>query len=286
MSFKIKKYLARRIMEKFDNYIFDLYGTLVDIYADENIIAPWNKGAACLNERFGTSWTGKMLWDRYKEIVREEEKELSAKIHMEYPEILIENVWIRLIQEGKALKKDAADKGKEESISSSSNQENEVTPEEIRSFCTWFREMTRTRFKIYDGVLETFEILRSEGKKIFLLSNAQRAYTAKELADVGLDDKFDDIFISSDKQIKKPQKEFMERLVKENGLSVDKCVMIGNDIFSDVGVAVKNGMNSIYLNTNGYSRKRIDDEMRTLGIKGCRLLPRIIEDGDIRKILE
>ena len=140
-------------------------------------------------------------------------------------------------------------------------------------------------FKRFDGVLETFEELRRRGKKIFLLSNAQRAYTEKELKDADLFDKFDDIFISSDKQIKKPQKEFLQLLVSKNGLSIDKCVMIGNDIFSDVGVAVKNGMNSIFLNTDGYSKKKIDEEIKKLGIKGSCLVPTIIDDGDIRKIL-
>ncbi len=273
-----------------ESYIFDLYGTLVDIYADENIIYPWKKGAECLNERFGTSWTGEALWERYKEITKEEEKLLSAKNGAEFPEILIENVWLRLIREGRSseIKKASAerlDDVKEESGKYDFVETLTFTSPEILSFCTWFREMTRTRFVLFDGVLETFAELRKRGAKIFLLSNAQRAYTAKELVDLGLDDKFDDIFISSDKQIKKPQKEFLAQLVSENGLSVDKCVMIGNDIFSDVGVAIKNGMESIFLNTNGYSKKKIDEELRALGIKGCRLMPMIVEDGDITKIL-
>ncbi len=274
-------------MNLYDNYIFDLYGTLVDIYADENIIKPWENAAEHLAKEFGTGWTGETLWERYKEITKEEEKKLSAINGAEYPEILIENVWLRLIREGVELRKDKSGRAVSENIENKEKAASlTVTSPEILSYCVWFREMTRTRFKLFDGVLETFEFLRNNGKKIFLLSNAQRAYTAKELSDVGLDDKFDDIFISSDKEIKKPQKEFLERLINENGLSVDRCVMIGNDIFSDVGVAVKNGMNSIYLNTNGYSRKKIDEEIKALGIKGCRLMPRIIEDGDFRKFLE
>lgn len=277
-------------MNLYDNYIFDLYGTLVDIYADENIITPWNKGAECLNERFSTNWTGRTLWDRYKEITKEEEKKLSAINGADYPEILIENVWLRLIREGVEISKESESTKTEEKLSECAGNKEKtssltVTSPEILSFCTWFREMTRTRFELFDGVLETFEYLRSKGKKIFLLSNAQRAYTEKELKDLGLSDKFDDIFISSDKQIKKPQKEFLELLIKENGLSVDKCVMIGNDIFSDVGVAVKNGMASIFLNTNGYSDKKLDEELRSLGVKGCKLMPIMIKDGDIRKIL-
>ena len=61
--------------------------------------------------------------------------------------------------------------------------------------------------------------------------------------------------------------------------------MIGNDIFSDVGVAFKNGMESIFLNTYDFTEKKIDHELSELGIKGSELMPVIIGDGDIRAIL-
>ena len=277
-------------MKEFDNYIFDLYGTLVDIRTDEGGQSLWDKGARRLNEEFGTKWTGKSLREMYLKLAREEEKKLSAENGADFPEILIENLWLRLIKEG-VDRKSAATNGKKaddtnpsDEIVSESSEELSVTSPEILSFCTWFRETSRVKFRLFEGVIETLDKLRSSGKKVYLLSNAQRAYTAKELSDLGLSDKFDDIFISSDKQIKKPQKEFMELLVSKHGLSVDKCVMIGNDIFSDVGVAVRNGMNSIFLNTDGHSDKKISDDIRKLGIKGSCLMPAIIEDGDIRKI--
>ena len=263
-------------MKEFDNYIFDMYGTLVDIHTVEEDPALWEKGAEYLKCKFGTLWTGKELEARYRELTRQEERKLAAEIGMDYPETLIEKIWLELIKDGQLKAKDEA-----------AHSEKELTKEspELLTFCNYFRETSRTRFKLFDGVLETFEILRSRGKKIFLLSNAQRAYTEKELSDLGLLDKFDDIFISSDKQIKKPQKEFLEQLISKNNLLPENCVMIGNDIFSDVGVACKNGINSIFLNTDGYSKKKIDDEIRQLGIKGSCLMPVIIEDGDIRRIL-
>lgn len=46
--------------------------------------------------------------------------------------------------------------------------------------------------------------------------------------------------------------------------------MIGNDLLSDVGVAFKNGIDSVFLNTYDYSDKKIDEELTELGIKGSR----------------
>ena len=259
--------------KQYDNYIFDLYGTLIDIHTDEERKGLWKEMADYLKENFSSFYEGPDLRKRYLEICHEEEDILKSQKGHEWPEIQIEKVWARLISEGRNNRNNS-------NITSSMTD----SPA-IHSLCIFFRESSRDKFVVYDGVTETLEKLKSMGKKIFLLSNAQRAFTEKELSDAGLTDYFDDIFISSDKEIKKPQKEFMELLVSKNGLSIDKCVMIGNDIFSDVGVAAKNGMNSIFLNTYDFSEKKIEEELKELGIKGSCLMPRIIEDGDIRKIL-
>lgn len=252
------------IMKEYENYIFDLYGTLIDIHTDEEDPLLWEKMADYLDEKFGTLYEPTVLRKRYLEICAEEEKKLRKLNGAEFPEIKIEKVWVRLTLNGVEFE----------------------DSKEIRDLCVYFRELSRDKLVIYDGVIETLDKLKNAGKGIYLLSNAQRAFTEKELLDTGLTGYFDDIFISSDQGIKKPQKEFLDRLLTKNSLSFDKCVMIGNDIFSDVGVAFKNGMESVFLNTYDYSEKKIDKELSELGIKGSRLMPVIVGDGDIRSVLE
>ncbi|MBQ3795962.1 MAG: HAD family hydrolase [Butyrivibrio sp.] len=279
--------------KEFDNYIFDLYGTLIDIHTDEEKEGLWQEMAEYLMANFGVSYKSEALRKRYVEICAEEEKKLKAKNGADFPEIRIENVWGRLISEGKSCCEKASsdtaaacgntlDTGESESNVFATV---DLESKEIRNLCIFFRESSRDKLVVYEGVKDTLDKLKAMGKGIFLLSNAQRAFTEKELEDTGLTDYFDDIFISSDKEIKKPQKEFLELLVRKNGLFVDKCVMIGNDIFSDVGVAFKNGMNSVFLNTYDFTEKKIDRELSELGIKGSELMPVIAGDGDIRSIL-
>ncbi len=266
--------------KEYDNYIFDLYGTLIDIHTDEEQPALWEKMADYLSENFESVHEAKTLRKRYLAICKEEEDKLRKENGAVWPELKIEKVWVRLINEGRAQNKLQPIQTNPKTGDSSFEDS-----EEIRGLCVFFREASRDKLVVYDGVLDTFEKLRSNGKRIFLLSNAQRAFTEKELETAGLTDYFEDIFISSDKGIKKPQKEFLEKLIKENSLIFDKCVMIGNDLFSDVGVAFKNGIDSVFLNTYDYSEKKIDEELTELGIKGSKFMPLIVEDGDIRRIL-
>ncbi|SFC60966.1 HAD family hydrolase [Butyrivibrio sp. YAB3001] len=263
----------------FDNYIFDLYGTLVDIHTDEEQPILWEKMANKLSEDFESEFETVFLRKRYLEICAEEEKKLGKESGAQFPEIRIEKVWTRLILEGRQIIDedfdDSFDKEKEELENS----------DEVKDLCIYFRESSRDKFEVYDGVFETLKSIKAAGKGIFLLSNAQKVFTEKELKDAGLWDYFDDIFISSDKGIKKPQKEFLEQLMKENHLNRDKCVMIGNDLVSDVGVAFKNGVHSFFLNTYDISDRKIEKELTELGIKGSALMPVIVEDGDICKIL-
>lgn len=69
--------------------------------------------------------------------------------------------------------------------------------------------------KLYDGVLEMFERLRKNNKKIYLLSNAQRIFTEPEMRLLGIYDLFDGIIYSSDAGVKKPSSEFYDALFKK-----------------------------------------------------------------------
>ena len=268
--------------KEFDNYIFDLYGTLIDIHTDEERAGLWQEMADYLEENFEAIYKADALRKRYLEICAEEEKALQKRNGADWPEIRIEDVWVRLILEGRT---EGDQKGSDSVANITADECALADSKEMRDLCVFFRESSRDKFVVYEGVKESLDTLKNMGKGIFLLSNAQRAFTEKELSDAGLTDYFDDIFISSDKEIKKPQKQFLELLVRKNGLSVDKCVMIGNDIFSDVGVAFKNGMNSVFLNTYDFTEKKIDRELTELGIKGSELMPVIVGDGDIHSIL-
>lgn len=204
----------------YKNYIFDLYGTLIDIHTDENKPALWECMAKYLADHFQVSYTGAQLKEDYAKLCDEEIKALAVRNHSQYPEIKIEWVWEKLI-------------GKE------------CTEAEMQKLCTTYRETSRDKFNCFAKTHEVLQALKAAGSGIYLLSNAQRLFTWKELEDMNLIPYFDDIFISSDFEIKKPDGDFLKKLINKHHLDKSECVMIGNELAADGGVAQAVGMDYI-----------------------------------------
>ena len=285
----------------FDNYIFDLYGTLIDIHTDEEQHGLWQDMAAYLQCQFGADYTAKELRKRYLEVCAQEEEALSfylkktKGLDTRYPEIRISWVWTRLIaekinSEASGFTNSRLGHGSAELDAGASylphkyDEEEYITPQ-IQALCTYFRNTSRDKLVKYEGVERTLKELKRYGKKIYLLSNAQKLFTVKELMDTGLYGYFNGIFISSEAMIKKPDPAFMDILISKYRLDKSKCVMIGNDISSDVGVAARSGIRSIFLNTYDVSDKDINKGLKQLDIRDKELFPVIISDGNIEKIL-
>ncbi len=216
----------------YDNYIFDLYGTLVDIHTDEESKELWIKMTDYIKREFGKTFKPAQLHKLYKETDALERKKLAARSKADHPEIRISWVWDKILE----IKDPTPNDGPIDTPSP-----------EIQKLCTFFRETSRDRMKLFSSTEETLKELRDRGKKVFLLSNAQRAFTYKEIQETGLVPYFDDILISSDEMIMKPQKEFLELLIEKHSLDRSKCVMIGNEIGSDMAIAANCGISGIFI---------------------------------------
>lgn len=205
------------------DYIFDLYGTLVDIHTNENKQYLWTKMAdmfAC----YGAHYTPKELRACYRNYV----KELEENIPYPYPEIQLEKVFQFLFEDKNII----------------------ISHDAIIHLGHTFRVLSRDYLKLYPGVISLLDTLSEHKKRIYLLSNAQRMFTEAEMRILGIYSYFDGILLSSDAGCKKPQTTFMKELIHTYHLNVADCVMIGNDITSDIAVANAVGMDSIYIHSN------------------------------------
>ena len=125
--------------------------------------------------------------------------------------------------------------------------------------------MSGTAVKRWDGYRKTKKVLQElkrQGKKTWLLSNAQRVFTIPEMEAFGLPEYFDDIFISSDYGIRKPDPAFLMLLLEKHDLQKEDTVMIGNEFASDIRTADACGIDSVFINTGGYSRRKIAEMMK------------------------
>ena len=209
----------------YKNYIFDLYGTLIDINTDEWNVQLWKKMQILYGYR-GAAYTYRELQKEYGKLIDKEKKAVHRR-HPEYRviDIKLDKVF-RSLYTQKGVKPTKADVL--------------YTAEAFRCFSTKY-------IKLYDGVIDLLDTLKEKGKKIYLLSNAQRSFTENELNMLGLTPYFDGICISSDEECSKPDKCYFDILFERYGLKKNESVMIGNDYLSDIGGAADYGIDSLYI---------------------------------------
>ena len=235
----------------FKNYVFDLYGTLIDINTDEWDMALWEKLAILYGYK-GAAYTAEEINKKYCEYVEAEKADVKKRCP-EYSviDIKIEKVFRKLFK-AKGVK---------------------ATAKEIDFICTAFRCFSTKYIKLYDGVLDLLDTLKSSGKKIYLLSNAQRKFTENELNMFSLMDYFDGVIISSDEECSKPDTHYYEILINRYNLNPSETIMIGNDYISDIKGAHDAGLSSLYIHQS------ISPE-----INGKLLADFKVMDGDVYKI--
>lgn len=224
-------------MRRYKNYIFDLYGTLIDIHTDENQMSLWET-LATFYSHYGVDYRPGELRSAYKRTVKDEEKQLKNKA-IDYPEINLETVFIRLLKEGP--------KGHPTTRLVQDDKEWACAVANI------FRIESYKKIKAYKNAERVLSSLKVRGSKLYLLSNAQRSFSVPELEVTGLARFFEATYISSDAGIKKPDPQFLEMLLSAEGLDRSECLMVGNDLDSDMKIAGECGMDGILVNTFPYS---------------------------------
>lgn len=213
-------------MKLYRNYIFDLYGTLVDIRTDESKSTLWEK-MSLFYGYYGADYTPEELQKTYTGLVQTEEDTKVRYVHEAYPEIPIEKVFCQMYQ----------------------NKGIEPSKELVCHTGQMFRVLSTHHVKLYAGAESLLESLRKAGKKVYLLSNAQRIFTEHELFYLKIHDCFDGILISSDYGVKKPDERFFQILLDRYQIRPEESLMIGNDLTTDIQGAKQVGMDTYYIHS-------------------------------------
>lgn len=211
---------------KYTDLIFDLYGTLVDIHTEETELV-WEKTAIFFGF-YGAHYTGEELKNAFQTALRRREAKAGQSYEC-FPDIPFEQVMAELFLY----------KGIKENVEALGIQAAQL-----------FRILSIEYIKLYPDVLESLAKLREKGYRLWLLSNAQRVFTAYELRHLGLGEQLEGIYISSDYGCRKPDVRFFNALLTEQKLDVKKCLMIGNDRETDIAGAKKAGIDTLYMHTN------------------------------------
>ena len=231
----MSKYLSKVVLpDTYDYYVFDLYGTLVDIHTEEDDRNLWEK--MCLfYGYYDAHYTPEEMQESYGALVKGKEAELKMTLeedphyaHEASPEIEITEVFKELF----AKKGVKADKH----LAVHAGQ--------------FFRVLSTEYVKAYEGTEEMLKKLRDAGKKVYLLSNTQRIFTEYEMHVIDIAKYFDGILISSDYKTKKPDKRFFDILINRYDIDPSKTLFIGNDSKTDIGGAKQVDFDTFYVKSN------------------------------------
>lgn len=204
---------------EYKNYIFDLYGTIIDIHTEEGELKLWEELAKYYQKQ-GAEFKAQEIWDDYIAYVGKELEKAE--------EIQVETVFRQLY----------ADKGVE------------ADDALIAETCRFFRDTSTYHLRLYEWSLPILKKLKENGKKVYLLSNAQRSFTYHEMEKLDIVKYFDKIYISSDHGVKKPNPKFFQILMKKEGVDAKESLFLGNDQTCDILGAQGVGMDTWYVHTN------------------------------------
>ena len=210
----------------YTDLIFDLYGTLVDIHTEEDSVV-WEKTALYFGY-YGAAYTGEELRDAFQAAMAAKKAKAGQNYEC-FPDLPFEPVMAELFR-AKGVTENAEELGKNAS--------------------QLFRIASTEYIRLYPGVTDALVELRKKGYRLWLLSNAQRIFTAYELRALELESYFDGIYISSDFACRKPDLRFFNALLEEQKLDKAKCLMIGNDLETDIASAKNAGLATLYMHTN------------------------------------
>ena len=224
----------------YTDLIFDLYGTLVDIHTEESALV-WDKTALYFGY-YGAPCTGEELHAVFDAAMAQREAQAGQSYEC-FPDIPFEQVMAQLLRDRGVADADVLG----------------VNAAQL------FRIASTEYIRLYPYVKEALATLRRKGYRLWLLSNAQRVFTAYELKHLGLSEEFNGMYLSSDYGCRKPDVRFFRALLEERQLDPSKCLMIGNDRDTDIAGAKAAGLDTLYMHTNLTPREQAAANPRKRG---------------------
>lgn len=235
---------------QYKNYVFDLYGTLVDVSTDEKKLSLW-KTMADLYGCYGAIYEPKALRKRFFQMDQEEREKMSLVKGTPWPEIQLEKVFLRLLKEAPA--------------GTLRLPEQEDVWAELMA--NTFRVVSRKYLRLFPETLHVLQTLKEQDCRIYLLSNAQAIFTRPEIHLMGIEEYFDAMYLSSDFDLKKPEPAYLRLLMEKEGLKPSETVMIGNEMESDVKIADACGIDAIFVNLLHEAPEAIQAKRERYGIR-------------------
>lgn len=210
----------------YEHYVFDLYGTLIDIHTDEHAAKTWKKWCKYLDSKNIKHPAYYRFRSDFFALDKKYRKVKSIELNTLFPEIDIIDVYRELfIEYGNPSYGD----------------------DFLNEVAYAFRVASRDYIKLFPNAKQYLEMLTRGGKHTYILSNAQRSYTWPEIEMFELDTITTDQLISSDYGYMKPERAYFDILINRYNMNRASVIMHGDSYESDVRGAHAAQIDSVHL---------------------------------------
>ncbi|MBO7302288.1 MAG: YjjG family noncanonical pyrimidine nucleotidase [Bacteroidaceae bacterium] len=120
-------------------------------------------------------------------------------------------------------------------------------PELAATFCREALSRIPTKNKLIPGAKELLEYLRPH-YRLHILSNGFKELQAHKMSTTGILDYFDNLILSEDIGVNKPNRELYEHALERAEATVEKSLMIGDMFDTDIKGAANIGMDQLFFN--------------------------------------
>jgi putative hydrolase of the HAD superfamily len=106
----------------------------------------------------------------------------------------------------------------------------------------------RGYLQLWPGALELLVSLRSRGCKLAMITNGLAETHREKIAQLRLEDAFDEIFIADEVGLVKPDVRVFRLAAERLGVAVERCAMVGDRFDRDILGAHAAGMFTVWMN--------------------------------------
>ena len=211
-------------MKKFKALLFDINGTVSNIYTSESDEELYRVTANFLKFH-GVQISPGELKALYFDLNRQQRHESSEQ----FPEFDVEKIFQSVIDEYGA---DAA-----------------CDPGLAALAATVYRAASMYLLEPYTGVTEVLTMMK-KNYRLAAVSDGQSLWARPELRMAGLDKFFEFAIVSGDHGFRKPDKRMFELALEKLEIAPHEAVYVGNDMYRDVFGCKNAGLKSIFFKSN------------------------------------
>jgi len=123
-----------------------------------------------------------------------------------------------------------------------------------------FLYRTTLQTNLVDGAIEILEYLKAKGYTLSIISNGFVEVQYTKLRRSGLLPYFDHIFLSEEIGCQKPDIRFFDAVIKKLNVTPSDCVVIGDNLQTDILGAQNAGIKAIYFANNCEKQEKNNSE--------------------------